>query len=64
MTWKCKGLSDEIMKFSTAPSNNLAAKLKRINNLKIAEEFNVSRMKQDKATITLKNVVNLFICID
>ena len=45
----------------TAPSNSLLAILKRINNSKIVVEFNVSCMKQDKATISPENVVNLFI---
>ena len=61
IVWKSKGLSNEIVKPPTAPSNSLTPKLKRIHNSKIAVEFHGSYLKQDKATFSLKSEINLFI---
>ena len=58
---KPKRLSDETIKPLTAPSNNLAPKLKGQYSSKKAKEFNGRCLKQDKATLNPKNVLNMCI---
>ena len=56
IAWKSKGLSTENIKTLTAPDNSIAPELS-----KIAVKFNGGCLKQNKATFTHKNVMNLFI---
>ena len=58
--WKSKGLPNEKKKSPTKSNNSLSAKPKW-HNSKIRVEFKGSCLKQDKATFTQNNVVNLFI---
>ena len=64
IAWKTKELSDESMKPSTEPGNNLSPKLEWICNSKIAVEFKGNCLKQVKALFTHKNVVNLFTTVN
>ena len=59
VAWKSKELSEESIKAPITPVNNVAPKLKWIHDSKIAVEFKGSCLKQDKATFTKRNVVDL-----
>ena len=61
LAWKSKGLSEESIKPSATLDNGLTPKLIFIENAKIAIEFKRSCLKQDKATFTDRNIVNLLI---
>ena len=59
IAWKSNILSDESMKPPTALGNSLTSKLNWIHNSKTTGE--ISCLKQDKASFTHENVVNLLI---
>ena len=58
---KIKGLSNETIKIPTTLSNSLAPKVKLILWSKIAVEYKGSCFKQNKASLSHRNMVNLFI---
>ena len=58
---KSKGLSNETIKIPTTLSNSLAPKVKLILWSKIIVEYKGSCFKQNKASLTHRNMVNLFI---
>ena len=60
VAWESEGLSNEKIKDSTTANDSLSAKLKW-HNSKIRVEFKGTGVKQDKVTISLRDVVNLFI---
>ena len=59
-SWKSKGLSNKSIKPPVASNNNLASPLNYIG-VKTRAKFNRSCLKQDKATFTQKNIVNIYI---
>ena len=60
LSWKSKGLFDEIIKPPSACDNNLVLPLSYIGN-KTRVKFDGGRSKQDKITFTHEKTVNIYI---
>ena len=59
-SWKSKGLSDEIIKPTSAPNNILDPSLDYFGAT-TREKFVGSCLKQDKITLNYKTIVNVYI---
>ena len=60
LSWKSKGLFDEIIKPPSTCDNNLVPPLSYIGN-KTRVKFDEGRSKQDKITFTHEKTVNKFV---
>ena len=58
---KSKGLSDKCIKPLPSSDNSLNPGITFIDNSKVRVEFDQSCLKQDKVTITHKQVLNIYI---
>ena len=61
LSWQSKGLSSESIKAVSASNNSLTPALDYYDTSKIRVKFRGSCLKQDKSTITQKNIVNIYI---
>ena len=59
--WKSQGLSNEKIKPPVTADKSLSPKLARINESRIILRFTGNCLRQEFATFTPKNVVNLFL---
>ena len=64
LEWKSKGLLNEKNQPPYIANKDLSPKLEWMNNSRIKLEFKGSCLKQDKASFTPKNVVNLYIAYE
>ena len=63
LSWQAKGLSSESIKAVSTSNNSLTPVLDYYDTSKIRVKFLGSRLKQDKSTITHKNIVNIYKCL-
>ena len=61
LSWQSKGLSSESIKAVSTSNNSLPPALDYYDTSKIRVKFLGSCLKQDKSTITHKNIVNIYI---
>ena len=61
LSWQSKGLSSESIKAVSTSNNSLPPALDYYDTSKIRVKFLGSCLKQDKSTITHKNIVNIYL---